>query len=242
MANSNDKKYADRKKRYEEKRAGQRTRNWTAIFYPEDLPDDWKGLLDGSLVKWVESPLHDRDTNADGTPKKPHHHVLLMFDTVKTVNQVETLLKGIYGASESGSIVGVAKPQRVGDRCALVRYMAHMDNPDKAQYDVADIVGHNGADPAEILRYSATETLAMMVAMEEFIEENGITELADFSAAIRYEKPEWYTILATKHTRYFDAFIRSRRYKVRDFQGFVRVDKNGEVIESTPNSGAYSAL
>ena len=220
----------EKQREYDEKRAGQRTRNWTAIFYPEDLPDDWKGLLDGSLVKWVESPLHDKDVNADGTPKKPHHHVLLMFDTVKAVKQVETLLKGIYGASESDSIVGVAKPQVVSDKCALVRYMAHMDNPDKAQYDVADIVGHNGADPAEILRYSATETLAMMVAMEEFIEQNGITELADFSAAIRYEKPEWYTILATKQTRYFDAFIRSRRHKVRDFQRTVRVDENGEVI------------
>lgn len=204
----------EKQKKYDSQRAGLRTRNWAAIFYPEDLPDDWKEQIDGLHFKWVEGPLHDKDTNADGTQKKPHHHALLMFEGVKTEEQVSELLKGIFGASESGSVVGVAKPQRVSDRCAVVRYMAHLDNPDKAQYDVAEIVGHNGADPAEILRYSATETREMIVAMEEYIEAHWITELADFSAAIRYDHPEWHTLLTTKMTVYFNAFIRSRRHKL----------------------------
>ena len=76
---------------------------------------------------------------------------------------------------------------------------------------MADIKGHNGADPAEVLRYSASETRMMVVAMEEYIEDQGITELAEFSRAIRYDYPEWHTILATKMTVYFNAFIRSRR-------------------------------
>lgn len=219
---------------YDAKRAGQRTRNWTLIFYPEDLPEDWKEQVDGLLVRWVESPLHDKDVLPDGTPKKPHYHTLFMFEAVKTAEQVADLFKELFGESESGTIVGVAAPQRVTDRCAIVRYMAHMDNPDKAQYDVNEIVGHNGADPAEILRYSATETREMIVAMEEYIEQHGIIELSDFSAAIRYERPEWHTLLATKMTMYFSAFIRSQRHKAE--RGITSAPPNvdpetGELIE-----------
>lgn len=193
------------------KRAGLRTRNWTVIAYPEDLPEDWREQLDELKFRWVESPLHDADVNADGKPKKPHHHLLFMMGSVVTLERVMGMLAEVFGESESGSVIGFAEGQRVTDRGALVRYMAHLDNPDKAQYDVNDIVGHNGADPAELLRFSASETREMIIAMEEFIEERKITEIAEFSAAIRYEHPEWHTLFATKMTYYFGNFIRSRR-------------------------------
>ena len=205
-------------RRADAKRAGQRTRNWALIFYPEDLPEDWKEQVDGLHVKWVEGPLHDRDVNADGTPKKPHVHTLFMFENVKHEEQVMDLFRDLFGQTDTGSVPGVPKPQQVSDRGAVVRYMAHMDNPDKAQYDVKDIIGHNGADPAELLRYSATETRQMIIAMEEFIEQEGIVELSDFSAAIRYDRPEWHDLLATKMTTYFNAFIRSRRHKLETQQ------------------------
>lgn len=223
----------DRDKRYDAKRAGQRTRNWTAVFYVDDLPDDWQSIVDELRFRWIESPVHDKDLNADGTPKKPHVHTLLMFESVKTIEQVEDLLKGAFGESDNGTIVGVAKPQRVSDRGSLVRYMAHLDNPEKYQYEVSEIVGHNGADPAELLRYSATETREMIIAMEEYIEQNGIIELADFSRAIRYEHPEWHTLLATKMTYYFSHFISSVRHSqsVANLDE-LKVDKvTGEIIE-----------
>jgi hypothetical protein len=219
-------------KAYEEKRAGQRTRNWTVIFYPEDLPENWTSLVDELHFKWVQSPIHDKDLSADGKPKKPHYHTLFIFENVKTYEQIESMLKEVFGESETGSIIGVAPPTQVVDRCAIVRYMAHMDNPDKVQYDVAEITGHNGADVAEILKYSATETREMIVAMEEYIEENGITELADFSKAIRYDRPEWHTLLATKMTMYFNAFIRSCRHRLgQNLTKVVIVDSDGVIVE-----------
>lgn len=216
---------------YDAQRAGQRTRNWTAILYPEDLPEDWREVVDELHFKWIESPLHDKDFNADGSPKKPHHHALFMFESVKSQTQVEAVLKELFGASDTDSIIGVATPKQVSDKGALVRYFAHLDNPDKAQYDPAEIVGHNGADPAEVLRYSATETREMIVAMEEYIEEHNITELCDFSSAIRYDYPEWHTILATKMTMYFNAFIRSRRHRIEQPVITVQVDTDGVIIE-----------
>ena len=201
----------DKQKEYDNKRAG-RTRNLTAIFYPDDLPEDWRERLDETHVKWIESPLHDKDLNADGQPKKAHHHALFMFDSVKTHEQFVDFLKGLFGESESGSIVGVADPQKVTDRCALVRYFAHMDNPEKVQYDVNDIKGHNGADPAEVLRYNQTETLEMMVAIEQFIDEKKLTEYSDLCRLLRDDHPEWYWVVVTRNTMHFTAYIRSCRH------------------------------
>lgn len=255
-------------KKYEEKRAGQRTRNWLVIFYPEDLPDDWKEKADELGVRWIEGPVHDKDVNPDGTPKKTHIHTLWMFDAVKHKGQVTGLLRMKFAPESEAedSIPGVATPMPCSDRSQSVRYMAHLDHPSKAQYDIAEIVGHNGADPAEVMRYSATETINMMVAMEEYIEEHGITELADFSKAIRYENPEWYTILATKMTTYFNAFIRSRRHKlekgeepkkqrfsaappvgeppllVDESTGMVVDPKTGEILAGDDDDDGYGGL
>lgn len=219
----------EKQREYDLKRAGTRSRNFAGVAYPSDLPENWQQKLDEAGIRWIEGPLHDKDFNADGTPKKEHQHVYFQSSSVKSEAQMTDFLKEVFGESETGSIIGFAFPQIAFDRCSVVRYMAHMDNPEKAQYDVKEIKGHNGLDPTEILRYSATETLEMMMEMEEYIEQNGITEIADFSAAIRYEHPEWYSILATKQTLYFSHFIASCRHKK---YGYNRIDRTtGEVLD-----------
>ena len=71
-----------------------RYRNFATIVYPESAPSDWINILRSEIIPFFVSPLHDRDILEDGTPKKPHYHVMLMFDGVKTVEQVkETIIK-----------------------------------------------------------------------------------------------------------------------------------------------------
>ena len=214
--------------KYDAKRAGQRTRNWTAVVYPDDVPSDWVEKMDG--VKWVQSPLHNKDLNPDGTPKKSHYHVLLMFSAVKTFQQVFDYFAERFGTTETAaaadgeaqtaaaaarlSIIGVALPQMVSDRSALVRYFAHLDNPSKHQYNVSDIVGHGGADVLELLQHNKREVACMLIDIEQFIDDNNITELCDLSLRLRGHNIEWYLIVTTQHTYYFNAYLRSRRHKL----------------------------
>ena len=217
--------------KYDAKRQGQRTRNWTALVYPEDVAENWVEKMDG--VKWVQSPLHDKDTNPDGTPKKAHYHVLLMFSAVKTFQQVFNYLADRFGTTETAadpaadgeaqtadpaakrlSIIGVALPQMVSDRSALVRYFAHLDNPSKHQYNVADITAHGGADVLELLQHNKREIACMLIDIEQFIDDNNITELCDLSLKLRGYNIEWYLIVTTQHTYYFNAYLRSRRHKL----------------------------
>ncbi|MFK4954443.1 Rep family protein, partial [Lactococcus garvieae] len=55
-------------------------RDWTFIVYPESAPKAWREILDDTHLRWVESPLHDRDVNPDGEIKKAHWHILLSYD------------------------------------------------------------------------------------------------------------------------------------------------------------------
>ena len=47
--------------------------------------------------------------------------------------------------------------------------MVHMDNPEKAQYDVGGIVGHGGVDVAELLRPSSSERYALIREMIAYV-------------------------------------------------------------------------
>src|SRR5690625_5484226 len=74
--------------------------------------------------------------NTDDTHKKAHYHVLFMFDGVKSYNQVKSIADS----------VNAPIPQIVGSAKGLTRYMLHLDNPDKAQYDSSDLQAFNGTD------------------------------------------------------------------------------------------------
>ena len=82
--------------------------------------------LDQLHVAALISPLHDKDTNPSGEPKKPHYHVLLMFEGVK---DYETQVKPIFA-----EIGGVGR-EMVNSARGYARYLCHLDNPEKAQYE-----------------------------------------------------------------------------------------------------------
>ena len=59
-------------------------RNWAFVLYPESAPKDWREQLARSGVACAISPLHDRDINPTGEPKKPHYHVILVYGSPTT--------------------------------------------------------------------------------------------------------------------------------------------------------------
>jgi len=106
-----------------------RGKNWVAVMYPESLPSDWKSLLRDMMTDIIISPLHDRDIQADGTKKKPHYHVVFKFSSNKSFEQVKTLLEPF----------NCPIPQKVNSIKGQIRYLIHIDDPDKFQYELSDI-------------------------------------------------------------------------------------------------------
>lgn len=187
-------------------RGSDRTRNWTIVVYPDSAPSNWRDILDDMHIEWVESPLHDKDINANGEIKKAHWHVLLMFGGVKSYEQVKDVT----------DILSAPIPQRCHNAKAMVRYMAHLDNPDKAQYSVSDIKAHGGVDIAELLRPSSSERYTIIRDMISYVKSNGVAEfqdLMDYASSEHFD--DWFPLLCDNSAYVVNQYIKSQRHRLQ---------------------------
>lgn len=199
-----------------------RTRVWTFVLYPESAPENWVELLDDYHIQWAHSPLHDKDLNASGEPKKPHFHIALVFPQVKSYEQIKAITDAL----------NCPIPQRVHDLHGLVRYFAHLDNPEKAQYDVSDIKGFGGIDIEECLRPSCSERYTLIGDMIKYIKDNHITEYQDIMDYAFENEREWFKLLCDSASYVVDRYIKSQRLRAsRPCSELLRVDPvTGEVL------------
>ena len=181
--------------------AEKRQRNWMVIVYPESAPERWEDILDEHHIQWCCSPLHDADRNADGTPKKAHWHVVIAFEGVKTYEQVK----------EISDKLNAPIPQRVESIRGAVRYLAHMDNPDKAQYDKAMIRTYGGMEVADYLRTSEQLRGNVVRDMCRWVVENEVTEMWSLMQYAMDNEPDWWEALITNSGYIMDLFVRSWR-------------------------------
>lgn len=202
MAKNNDKH-----KKYDEKRAGERTRNWSFIVYPDSAPKNWVEIIQEERVPFVVSPIHDSDVNElTGELKKAHFHVLITYSSVKTFEQVKELTDSLKSTI----------PQKCKSVKGSVRYMAHLDNPDKAQYEIKDIVGYNGFDVMAQIR-TATDRYVMISEMADYVESNDIIEFADLFNYARLNRfDDWFPLLCDNSAFIMGQFIKSKRHSKRE--------------------------
>ena len=182
-----------------------RSRNWLMIVYPDSAPENWRELIDNQHVEWVESPLHDMDVNdVTGEMKKPHYHILVMFGGLKSYEQVKDILSPLNGTV----------PQICQNCKSSIRYFAHLDNPEKYQYDFSKIIAHGGVDLQNLLKPTSAERYQLIAEMIDFVNKNGIYEycdLMDYAIAERYD--DWFPVLCDTSTIVLKEYIKSRYFK-----------------------------
>lgn len=185
-----------------------RTRGFAFVLYPESAPEDWRSIIDDFHISWAESPLHSFDVNpGTGELKKPHWHIVLVFDSVKTLDQVKKLIEPL----------NCTIPIPLNSVKGMVRYFAHLDNPEKYQYPVDQIIGHGGLDVQDLLRLSASARYSMIRKMMEYCSENGIydfCDLMDVAMADHYE--DWFPLLCDNSAYIIGQYLKSLRSKRRE--------------------------
>lgn len=182
-----------------------RNRGFAFVIYPESAPENWRSIIDDFHVQWAESPLHEFDVEPTGEIKKPHWHIVLNFDSVKSIDQVKRLIEPLHGTI----------PIALNSVRGMVRYFAHLDNPEKYQYPVDQIIGHGGMDVADLLRLSASARYAVIRKMCEYVKDYGVTEfyeLMDYAAENHYE--DWYPLLCDNSAYIVNQYIKSNRQRV----------------------------
>ena len=200
--------------RADAKRAG-RTRNFATVVYPESAPADWMERLDQHHIAALVSPLHDRDKNPSGEPKKPHYHVLLMFESPA---DYESKVAPIFA-----EIGGVGR-EVVGSARGYARYLCHLDNPEKAQYDPTDVRSLGGADYFAVTNLP-TDDVKMLAEMMQFIREAGIYSFAEFLEMSQIQNPQWFSVAALSRGWVIKEYIKSLAWECES--GYVRaVERN----------------
>lgn len=165
-------------------------RDWSFIVYPESAPVNWREILDETHMRWIESPLHDKDFNPDGTFKKPHWHVMLSADGPITLKAVSKIVEPL----------NVPAPQKVSSGRGLIRYMIHLDNPEKYQYSKDEIIGHCGADVESYFEMSKTSKTEVMKEIVVYINDNEIDNYADFLMVCIQHSDDWFDVATNYNT------------------------------------------
>lgn len=181
-------------------------RNWAFLLYPESAPEDWLEQLRQTGLQCVISPLHDKDINPDGSVKKPHYHVILVYGSPTTYNNVLSLTNGKLGQTI---------PKALEQVRGYYRYLTHEDNPDKAQYSKADIVTLNGFDIRDFVELTRTEIVKIIRDIQQFIRDNDLLEYSDLLDVLLDggdNMADWYEV-AVSHTLVLTGYLRSRREK-----------------------------
>lgn len=191
-----------------------RTRNYACVVYPDSCKSNWLDILSGLHVPAFVSPLHDKDINPDGSQKKPHWHVMLMFDNVKTKEQAYDIfvsLGGAVGKDENGDIYGLEIIQSLR---GYARYLCHLDNPEKAQYSQDLVRQFGGADYVNIIGLILDKYIAIG-DMLDYCELNDIVSYSDLLLYARSERFDWFRVLCDSGTYVIKEFLKSREWSNR---------------------------
>ena len=180
-------------------------RNWAFVLYPESAPENWRELLQQTGLQCVISPLHDKDLDPDGNPKKAHHHIILVYSGPTSFNVVKQLTESLNQPI----------PQALEQVRGYYRYLTHKDNPEKAQYSEDDIETINGFNIADFVELTKTEVNAYKRKLQELIINLDIVEYCDFMDFLLDNEMWTEYDIGSNNTYFFEKYISSRRNKLK---------------------------
>ncbi|SRR5699024_6501449 len=129
---------------------------------------------------------------------------MMMFPGNKSFKQIESLTKKL----------NAPVPQKVANTKGMIRYFAHMDNPEKYQYNKNDIVAHCGADLSQLLEVTKIERYTLIREMMKFVRDNNIIEMMDLlDYAMEERFTDWFPLLCDNSAYIMDSYIKSNRYR-----------------------------
>ena len=111
---------------------------------------------------------------------------MLMFKGKKSLDQVKAI------ANKCGAINGYV--QVVEDTRGYARYLIHMDNPEKAQYDIGEVTA--------------------LGQMMDWCIEQGCYSFYRLSLYARANRPDWFRVITSSRTVFLTAWLKSMHWEV----------------------------
>lgn len=182
-----------------------RTRNYACVLYPESADPNWRSIISESHVPCFVSPFHDKDCNPDGEIKKAHYHIMVMYDSVKTLEQAQDFFQSFGG-------VGC---EVVNSVRSYARYLCHLDNPEpeKHKYNTHEVVSYGGADYQAIIGTMADKQRHLR-EMTTWVKENNVFAFSDLWEYAMIHRSDWFDCLCNSGAYCMKEYIKSLKWKV----------------------------
>lgn len=186
--------------------ASDRSRNWATVVYPDSALDNWIDLLRDLCISCFVSPLHDKDKDGE-VDKKAHYHVLCKFNSMKSRSQVLEIFEKFSG-------VGAEK---INDFRSYSRYLCHLDQPQKAQYNISDVVSIGDLDYLSIIG-SAADKYIVISDILKYIDTHQDTIKYSFSKLLRYcrdNEETWFRALCDNCSYVIKEYLTSCEWEMK---------------------------
>lgn len=180
-----------------------RTRCWSTILYPESAKDNWKDILSDDCIPCFVSPLHCNDINFTGEIKKSHYHIIFIFDGVKSYSQIKEIC----------SLIGSVEPKVVNSTRGYCRYLCHLDNPDKAQYSIDDVISFGGLIYSDFID-SVNDKYVAIRDMMKFCKDSHIISYSDLLEYACVHELSWFKVLCDNGTIVMKEYLKSLNWKI----------------------------
>lgn len=203
-----------------EKKTKPRTRNFATVVYLDSAPSNWLEIIDDLHVQTFVSPYHDNDLNPTGEKKKAHYHVMMMYDSMKTIEQ----------AKENFEKIGGVGCEVINSTRGYARYLCHLDNPDKFQYSIDDVKSFSGADYIETINL-VTDKYKIIGEMIEFCEKYNVESFYLLCKYAMKNRSDWHRALCDNSAFYMKEYLKSKKWSNDTQQNQIIDSETGEIIE-----------
>lgn len=180
-----------------------KTRGYALVIYPESLPTDYIERINNLHMQCLLSPLHDKDTNPNGKPKKPHYHLMLLFDGPQTEKRAKEVFQEVTGAE-------VPYVEQLNSIPGMARYLCHLDNPEKYQYPKAEVQEFGGARYLELIEKVA-DNMEILSRIFDIIEDEDIFSYRKLIQNLK-NQPDLFRIATQSNTLAISTYLRARQW------------------------------
>lgn len=181
-------------------------RNFAFMMYQDSFNPGFHNVLARTEEK-IFYIYHDKDTLEHKTLKKPHYHVLVMFENSRSIATAERIAKECGCANNKIEIIRKAY--------VYARYLCHLDQPDKHLYKTDEVTSLNGANYEEFISSKANKKnnkIKIIKEISNFIRKNSIDFYSDFVDYCCMYNDEWLEFLTTYSGKWIKEYIKSRTF------------------------------
>lgn len=188
-----------------------KSRYWAAELYPESMAVSMEEMEEIITEGGQEAIccLHDRDVNPDGTLKKAHYHWIFVWQGPTTYKNFVDKYKHL------GFVIAPEYRAQVVSLRGAARYLIHLDNPEKYQYDKECVKCFGGVNYDDLIE-TESDALRVLSEIYDFIDRYQVIYFRRLVMYARANRPDWYRTLSNQYRENVIAYCRSLEYELRE--------------------------